>query len=458
MHKGERMDHWSSRSVFYHIYPLGCFGAPPKNDFSSPPSPRLKEIEKWIPHLKKLHANALYLGPVFESSGHGYDTADYYQVDRRLGDNQTLREMIALLHKNNIRVILDGVFNHVGRDFFAFRDIQKNGRNSPYCSWFSGIDFARQSTYGDGFAYDGWNGHFDLVKLNLQNPAVSDYLFKAVDFWMTDFQIDGLRIDAADCVDFTFLQQLFSRCKTRNSDFWIMGEVIHGDYARWINAGALDSVTNYECFKGLYSSHVDQNYFEIAYSLNRQFGEQGIYRHFLPYSFVDNHDVNRLTSNLTNPAHVYPVYCLLFSMPGVPSIYYGSEWGMSGRRTPKEDGALRPRIDSENPIYNPSLINLPDYIAKLIQVRLDSRALQAGSYKQVFVNHEQFAFLRETSEESILTILNSSQQTLSLEVPIPMDCSSPVKDLLTDDVFAIRENKLVIPTLLANSGRIIRIK
>ncbi len=452
------MENWISKSIFYHIYPLGCFGAPFENDFSSPPIPRLKEMEKWLPHLKNLHINALYLGPVFESTAHGYDTADYYQVDRRLGDHQTLREMIALLHENNIRVILDGVFNHVGRDFFAFKDLLSNGRNSGFTNWFSGIDFSRQSPCGDAFAYDGWNGNYDLVKLNLQNSAVNDYLFNAVDLWMENFHIDGLRIDAADCVDFSFLQQLSTRCTTRNSDFWIMGEIIHGDYSRWVNAGALDSVTNYECYKGLYSSHVEHNYFEIAYSLNRQFGNQGLYRNFLPYSFVDNHDVNRLLSNLTNPAHTYPVYCLLFSMPGVPSIYYGSEWGISGKRTPSDDRILRPRLDPENIICNPDLMNLPDTIAKLIQIRLTSPALQTGSYSQVLVANEQFAFLRESSEESILILVNSSQQTISLDIPITIDGSSSPIDLLTGEPFHYLNGKLSIPNLLPNSGKIIKIR
>ncbi len=452
------MENWINKSVFYHIYPLGCFGAPLKNDFFSPPVPRLKEMEKWLPYLKNLYINALYLGPLFESTAHGYDTADYYQVDRRLGNNQTLRDIVALLHENNMRVILDGIFNHVGRDFFAFKDLLRNGKNSSFSNWFSGIDFSKQSPYGDDFTYDGWNGNFDLVKLNLQNLSVSDYLFNAVDHWMTDFQIDGLRIDAADCVDLSFLQQLFTRCKTRNSDFWIMGEIIHGDYTQWVNAGALDSVTNYECYKGLYSSHVEHNYFEIAYSLNRQFGDQGLYRGFLPYSFVDNHDVNRLLSNLINPAHVYPVYCLLFSMPGVPSIYYGSEWGISAKRTPSDDHMLRPQLDPENIICNPNLKDLPDIVTKLAQIRLASPALQTGSYHQVLVTNEQFAFLRESSEESILIIVNSSQQAISLDIPILIEGSYVPTDLLTGDQFNYIDGKLSIPNLLPNSGKIIKIR
>ena len=452
------MREWINKSIFYHFYPLGCFGAPLRNDFSSAPVPRLEQIKKWLPHLKKLHINAIYLGPVFESTVHGYDTANYFQVDRRLGDNQTLKDMIRLLHENDMHVILDGVFNHVGRDFFAFKDLQKKRGASPYLNWFSGIDFNKQSPYGDAFSYTGWNNNFDLVKLNLQNQTVCNYLFKAVDFWMEEFNTDGLRIDAADCVDIGFLKQLLKRCKAQNPDFWIMGEIIHGDYEKWVNAAALDSVTNYECFKGLYSSHVDRNYFEIAYSLNRQFGEQGIYRHFLPYSFVDNHDVNRLTSNLKNPLHAYPTYCLLFCMPGIPSIYYGSEWGISGERTAADDHILRPYLDPDKPVLNSDLPDLPDYITRLAQIRLQSPVLQTGNYHQVLVASEQFAFLRETKEESILVVVNSAQQPVSLEIPVSQKYIPEPTDLLNGEKVIWKDNLIVIQDMPSNSGKIIKIR
>ena len=310
--------------------------------------------------------NALYLGPLFESSAHGYDTADYYQVDRRLGNNEMLSRLSAVLHQKNIRLILDGVFNHVGRDFWAFRDVLKSGRQSAYCDWFQGLDFHKRSPYNDPFSYENWNGHHNLVKLNLSNPSVKDHLFQAVDMWIREFAIDGLRLDVADCLDLHFLKELSAFCKSRRSDFWLMGEVIHGDYRKWVNPETLDSVTNYVGYKGLYSSHVDKNYFELAHTLYRQFGEKGIYRDLLLYSFADNHDVNRVASQLKNPAHLYPLYSLLFTMPGVPSIYYGSEWGIEGKRTSQSDQALRPHLDfSRFPTTAPTLICLESSAAWL---------------------------------------------------------------------------------------------
>ena len=327
------MGHWACDSVFYHIYPLGFCGAPLKNDFCSPVTPRLEKLTDWLGHLRDLGINALYLGPLFESSTHGYDTADYYRVDRRLGSNQLLTHLSALLHQKGIRLVLDGVFHHVGRDFWAFRDVLERCEQSAYAEWFQGLDFQKRSPFDDPFAYEGWRGHYNLVKLNLHNPSVKSHLFHAVDGWIREFNLDGLRLDVADCLDMDFQKELATFCKSRRPDFWLMGEVIHGDYRKWVNPETLDSVTNYVAYKGLYSSHLDKNYFEIAYTLKRQFGEDGLYRDLPLYVFADNHDVNRVASRLKNPAHLYPLYCLLFTMPGVPSIYYGSEWGIEGERT-----------------------------------------------------------------------------------------------------------------------------
>ena len=312
------MSDWARNAVFYHIYPLGFCGAPAANQRDQPAQDRLGAIEDWIGQMRLLGANALYLGPLFESSSHGYDTSDYFQVDRRLGSNAGLARLVAALHEQGIRVVLDGVFHHVGRDFWAFRDVQTHGRESAYCDWFAGLRFEGRSPYGDPFVYDGWNGHYNLVKLNLHNPAVRQHLFQAVQFWIEEFAIDGLRLDAADCLDQGFLAELAGWCRRLRPDFWLLGEVIHGDYRGWAGPELLNSVTNYECYKGLHSSHNERNYFEIAYSLNRQFGPDGIYRELPLYAFADNHDVDRVVSVLGSPAHLYPLHCLLFTMPGCP--------------------------------------------------------------------------------------------------------------------------------------------
>ena len=236
--------------------------------------------------------------------------------------------------------------------------------------WFHGLNFNLRSPYGDKFGYEGWNGNYDLVKLNLHSPEVKDHLFQAIRQWVHDFDIDGLRLDVADSLDKQFLHELSVFCHGLRPDFWLMGEVVHGDYNAWANPDMLDSVTNYECYKGLYSSLVDKNYFEIAYSLKRQFGPSGLYRDLKLYNFVDNHDVDRVASSLKNAKHLYPLYCLLFTMPGIPSVYYGSEWGLQARRTSKDDRALRPCLDLKALLANSPQPELPDAIAHLARVRL----------------------------------------------------------------------------------------
>jgi glycosidase len=423
------MSDWPQNAIFYHVYPLGFCGAPERNDFDSPPAPRLEKIYGWLDHLRDLGVNALYLGPLFESTSHGYDTADYLRVDRRLGDNGTLASLSAELHRRGIRLVLDGVFHHVGRDFWAFRELRKRGQSSVYRDWFAGVDFSSRSPLGDPFGYDGWEGHAELVKLNLRNPEVTRYLLEAVESWIREFDLDGLRLDVAYLLDEAFLRELGRRCRALKKDFWLLGEVIHGDYRRWLSPGLLDSVTNYECYKGLFSSHNDRNYFEIAFSLNRQFGKGGLYRGFPLYNFADNHDVDRVASSLRDPAHLYPLYCLLFTMPGVPSLYYGSEWGIPGTKSSGSDRALRPSLELEPIARESAHAGLARAIARLAQVRSASRALRRGDYRQLFVSAEQLAFERRYEGETVIVAVNAAAQPAELELPAP---GSEFIDLLND--------------------------
>ncbi|HEX2915170.1 MAG TPA: alpha-amylase family glycosyl hydrolase [Chloroflexia bacterium] len=452
------MPNWAEDAVFYHIYPLGLCDAPPRNDFNAPVTPRLEQLHGWLDHLKNLGVNALYLGPLFESSTHGYDTADYYRVDRRLGSNQTLSELSEALHQKGIRLVLDAVFNHVGRDFWAFRDVQEKGPHSPYCDWFYRLDFSQRSPRGDAFSYEAWEGHYDLVKLNVLNPQVREHLFGAVAQWITDYKIDGLRLDAADQIDIGFLQELAAFCKNIRPDFWLMGEIIHGDYRRWANHETLDSVTNYECYKGLYSSHNDRNYFEIAYSLNRQFGPDGIYRHLSLYNFADNHDVNRVASTLRNKAHLYPLYALLFTMPGIPSLYYGSEWGLEGKKAGGDDRPLRPALDLAS-MTESGQTELVKTIGQLAQIRLDSPALRYGSYQQLMVTNQQLSFSRMTPEEVIIVVVNSDNNEVTLELNLTAPDGSHLVDLLNEgETFPVHNGKARIEKVWPEWARIMRLK
>ena len=433
-------EHWSSRAVFYHIYPLGLTGSPARNDFGAPPVDRLDQLTGWLGHIKSLGCNTLYVGPLFESTAHGYDTADYWHLDRRLGTDGTLRRLVDACHGAGLRVVLDGVFNHVGRDFWAFRDVLANGEGSAYRGWFAGLDFAGRSPYGDPFTYEAWSGCFDLVKLDLSNAGVREHLFGAVSSWIRDFDIDGLRLDAADVIDIGFQRDLAAMCRSLKSDFWLFGEVVAGDYRHWAGIGALDSVTNYEAYKGLWSSLVDRNYFEIAWSLNRQFGPDGLYRGMPLYNFADNHDSDRVASKLGDNRLLYPLYLLLFTMPGVPSIYYGSEWGMRAVRAKDDDSPLRPAIASPDGNGPPAEPALAGVIERFAAVRAGSAALRQGVYRQLSVASEQFAFGRTEGCEEVVVMLNSADKAVEMAVPAPRD--GEWRDMLNGDTVTASDGTL----------------
>ena len=185
------MSTWYEKAVFYHIYPLGLTGAPKQNPPQEPVVHRFDELIRWIPHIRALNCSAVYIGPLFESSGHGYDTRDYKLVDRRLGDNDDFKKFVSLCHESGIRVVVDGVFNHTGREFFAFRDLLANGPQAPYRDWYKGVNFGWGSPYGDPFGYEAWQGHYELPCLNPWNPQVRDYIFEVIRYWADEFDIDA---------------------------------------------------------------------------------------------------------------------------------------------------------------------------------------------------------------------------------------------------------------------------
>ncbi|MCI5857019.1 MAG: alpha-amylase family glycosyl hydrolase [Agathobacter sp.] len=393
---------WAYESVFYQIYPLGFCGAPFEND--GVPAHRILKVNDWIPHIKKLGANAIYFSPVFESDTHGYNTRDYTKIDTRLGTNEDFAMVCKNLSEAGIKVVLDGVFNHVGRGFWAFQNVLKNRESSPYVNWFSRIAFDGNSNYNDGLWYEGWEGNYDLVKLNLRNEDVIQHIFSAIRGWVEEFDIDGLRLDVAYCLDHDFLRRLRAFCNELKPDFFLVGETLHGDYNQIMNDGMLHSVTNYECYKGLHSSFNSMNMFEINHSLLRQFGPEQwtLYKGKHLLSFVDNHDVTRVASILNNPAHLPLIYAIAFGMPGIPCVYYGSEWGAAGR---KEEGDPSLRLSYDKPVWN----ELTDWISRLANAKRTSKALQYGDFRSVVLTNGQCVFRREWEGEKVFVAVNATE-------------------------------------------------
>lgn len=419
---------WYENAVFYHIYPIGYFGCPRQNDFQSEPTHKILKLIDDIPHIKELGCNAIYFGPVFESSAHGYDTADYTKLDRRLGTNEDFKKVCDALHENGIKVVLDGVFNHVGREFGAFRDVREHKLGSYKKDWFHVRE--GNSCYNDGFYYEGWEGHYELVKLNLYNPEVKNYLKDVITGWKNEFGIDGLRLDVAYCLDLNFLKELHGHCKWLSEDFFLLGETLHGDYNKWMNPEMLDSVTNYECYKGLFSSFNDMNMFEIAHSINRQFGSENwcLYRGKHLYTFVDNHDVNRIATMLKTKEHLPEIYTLMFMMPGIPSVYYGSEFGIEGDKNHGGDDMLRPEFDIEQ-MKNSGIRDLTAHIRSLADIVKQHPAASVGDYKQVQLTNRQYAFSRSGEGETLLTVINADDKPFTYN----LNMGGRKTDLLTGE-------------------------
>ena len=437
---------WYDEAVFYHIYPLGLAGAPKQNDYGEPVH-RLNALLPWVDHIKEIGGSALYIGPLFESVGHGYETTDYKKLDSRLGTNEDLTAFVAYCHEQGIKVIFDGVFNHTGRDFFAFKDIQANRENSHYKDWYCNVNFWGNNEYNDGFSYDNWGGYNLLVKLNQKNPAVVDYICDVIRFWVSEFDVDGIRLDAADVLDFDFMKALRRTANEVKPDFWLMGEVIHGDYSRWVNGETLHSVTNYTLHKALYSGHNDHNYFEIAHTV-RRLQNMGTLK---LYNFVDNHDVERIYTKLTNKAHFAPVHVLLYTLPGVPSIYYGSEFGIEGRKEYGSDDSLRPALNIED--YKDSVKTNPctALIAALGKVRQAVPALSYGSYDELMLTNRQFAYARDLDGTRVIVSVNNDDAPAGMHLAAG-NCTAYIGALSGEKV-SVQDGHINI-TQPANSGEI----
>lgn len=410
---------WYDEARFYHIYPLGMTGAPKENDYGKPIE-RLNRLLPWISHIKGLGCNAIYIGPLFESVGHGYETTDYKKLDSRLGTNETLKNYVKECHANGIKVIFDGVFNHTGRDFFAFKDILENRENSRYKDWYCNVNFWGNNSYNDGFSYENWGGYDLLVKLNQKNPEVTEYICDVIRFWVDEFDVDGIRLDAADVLDFDFMKALRRTANEVKPEFWLMGEVIHGDYTRWANSDTLHSVTNYNLHKALYSGYNDHNFFEIAHTVKRLYEMGGNRPDGLKlYNFTDNHDVERIISKLNDKSGFAPVHIMLYTLPGVPSIYYGSEFAIEGK---KGDGAetdvpLRPELSYEEWLPKAKDSQYVKFISVLGDIRERVKELSYGDYKELMLTNRQYAYSRTYQNSCVIVMVNNDDKACVINVP-----------------------------------------
>jgi cyclomaltodextrinase len=402
---------WSPGRALYQLHTLGAAGVPAVNpdvDADSPSGRGFEVLRGWVDHVATLGFGGALLTPAFVSSTHGYDTADPFRIDQRLGDEHDFGAFIDECHGRDLDVIVDGVFNHVGRAFGPFRDVLVRGRDSGFADWFQ-LDFSRDE--GDGFGYRAFEGHRELVSLNHKNESVLEWASEVARVWL-DRGADGWRLDAAYAIPVSFLRGFTERVRTHHPEAFLFGEVIHGDYGTFVAQGALDSVTQYELHKAIWSSLNDANFFELAWALKRH---REFNASFAPVTFVGNHDVTRIASQLKNPAHLPLAVALLFTLPGIPSVYYGDEFALRGVKEDRAGGddAIRPSLaklaEAIAAESKPAEPEAPRQLhEQLIALRRDRPWLTRGYVEVGELINERISYTVTAPNEALLTVLDTT--------------------------------------------------
>jgi len=400
---------WVEHAMWWHVYPLGAVGAEVRPDTAVDDRPvehRLGRLTEWLDHVVDLGLNGLLLGPVSASSTHGYDTVDHFRVDPRLGEESDLTALVAAAHDRGIRVLLDGVFNHVGREHPAFRALEEQGPDAPTADLFA-VDRSGWSA-GDPVPVADFEGHDILVALDHGSRATEDLVVEVMTYWL-DRGVDGWRLDAAYAVPPAFWARVLPRVRERFPDAWCSGEVIHGDAAAIVTASTMDSVTQYELWQGIWHGIADRNCFELAHAVERHDALLGT---FVPTTFVGNHDVTRIASAVGErfAAHAAAV---LFTVAGTPVVYAGDEYGWTAVKEEREGGddAVRPAL----PAVPPEPTDLTRTYQALVALRRRMPWLHRAHTDVVHLTNTALVLRTATADAAVVTALNLADDPV--EVP-----------------------------------------
>ena len=444
---------WVKKGIIYHIYPLGFFGAPYNSRDESETVNRLEKIREYYSHFQEMGVDIIQFGPIFESVSHGYDTTDYFKIDHRLGTNELFKEVVDELHGMGIKVIVDGVFNHVGREFFSFKDVQEHKQHSSKQGWHY-IDFSQSymNPHMDGFDYKPWEGFYDLVKLNLDNHEVRDYFFNVAKYWLGEIGIDGWRLDVAYLIENHFWRDFKHACKSVKSDSVLIGEMIHGPYSQKIGQDLLDAGTGYAIYKSIFNGINEGNLWELKGVLEQSFHPQwGQNKNIALMNFLGNHDVTRIRSILKDERHVIPAFLILFTLNGFPKIYYGDEIGLTGVVIPgRSDRDVRKSMPPSTQERDPYGQSIFANIKRFIQFRKENHALVYGNLTPVWADNTKsnmIAYLRKSSQQTLLVVVSTSFETKKVKIPLwnqGLDGSQFIDLLNSSEEYWVHNNQIEI--------------
>jgi cyclomaltodextrinase len=397
---------WVRHAIWWQVYPLGFTGAWPARDDGAEPH-RLRRLEAWLDYAVELGASGLALGPVFTSETHGYDTLDHFRIDPRLGDEADFDALVSAAHDRGLRVLLDGVFNHVGRGHPAFQAVLANGPEAPTASWFR--------LRWPGPQYDLFEGHDSLVALNHDEPAVADMAVEVMNHWLGR-GADGWRLDAAYAVPNAFWAGVLARVRRVHPEAYFVGEVIHGDYAEFTASSTVDSVTQYELWKAIWSSLNEGNFYELDHALGRH---NDFLDTFVPLTFLGNHDVTRLASKLDDQRHVGLALAVLMTVGGTPTVYEGDEQGFTGVKEDRESGddAVRPPFPDKPGDLAP--YGWPTYHLhqELIGLRRRHDWLHVARTRPVHLSNEAYVYETTDGTYRLLVCLNVGDASVTAPIP-----------------------------------------
>jgi cyclomaltodextrinase len=407
---------WVQHAVWWQVYPLGFVGAEPAAaGADTPVVHRLPQLLPWLDYAVELGVSGIALGPIFASETHGYDTTDYFRVDPRLGDDADFDELVREAHARGLRVLLDGVFNHTGRGFGPFQEAVAQGSSAEKASWFrlswprSGLAPGLEPEYAD------FEGHRHLVALNHAEPQVAGYVVSVMRHWL-DRGADGWRLDAAYAVPPSFWAPVLKEVRADFPDAYFVGEYIHGDYARAVHDARLDSATQYELWKAVWSSLNDGNFYELASALERH---NSFLASFVPLTFIGNHDVTRIASKLEDPDLLPLALVVLFTVGGTPSVYYGDEQAFRGIKEDREGGddAVRPAFPRAPADLAAEGWPVYQLHQELIGVRRRHAWLHSARTTVLTLTNEHVVYVTEDGSSSLVVALNLGAEQAELDVP-----------------------------------------